>query len=51
MFGLTDRGRRIIRLRLFLPKTTTFARFKKKKKKQKPRMLFKSIYLKPKNVT
>lgn len=32
MFGLTDRGRRIIRLRLFLPKTTTFARFKKKKK-------------------
>lgn len=33
MFGLTDRGRRIIRLRLFLPKTTTFARLKKKKKK------------------
>lgn len=31
MFGLTDRGRRIIRLRLFLPKTTTFARLKKKK--------------------
>lgn len=34
MFGLTDRGRRIIRLRLFLPKTTTFARLKKKKSKK-----------------
>lgn len=35
MFGLTDRGRRIIRLRLFLPKTTTFARLKKKKSRNR----------------
>lgn len=44
MFGLTDRGRRIIRLRLFLPKTTTFARLKKKKKVETAHVIQKHLF-------